>query len=383
MRQVDPVHRRAEADRLVEEDDLLVLRGETVGQAAHQVELGADRPLRAGRGRLQRLDDVLRRADVVRGGDDLVLALRVHEHVDAGYARPHVVDGLHREAPVHRAVPAPQDHLRVAQLLGGQAAVGLVRVVEDAVLQGHPHVPHGRVAAQVLVGEEQHLLPLLEGPLQGPLRVRRGADRAAVAAGEGLDVRGGVHVRDGHDLLGDAGLGQHVPALGDLLGGGHVGHRTARREVRQYDLLVVGGQDVRGLRHEVHAAEDDVLGLRTRRRVPGELERVAGHIRELDDLVALVVVPEDEDLLAQLLLGRAGALHQVRVGGGGQVAGAFDAALALGVGVAAEQEQGEGRRLDVEILDGVGRGHVTHPFFSAGEPFRLIDAIYHIRFTSL
>ncbi len=44
--------------------------------------------------------------------------------------------------------------------------------------------------------------------------------------------------------LGHARLGQHVPALGDLLGGGHVGHRAARRQVRQDHLLVGGGEDV-------------------------------------------------------------------------------------------------------------------------------------------
>ena len=124
------------------------------------------------------------------------------------------------------------------------------------------------------------------------------------------------------------------------------------------------GQDVRGLRHEVHTAEDDVLGLRPGRRVPGQLEGVARDVRELDDLVALVVVAEDEDLVAELLLGRAGALHQVRVGRRGQVAGALDAALAPRVGLAAEQQQGEGRRLYVELL-GLGGGHVTHPFFAS------------------
>ncbi|CAO0837707.1 hypothetical protein SMICM17S_04555 [Streptomyces microflavus] len=60
--------------------------------------------------------------DVVRRGDDLVLALRVHQHVDPGDAGPYVLDRLDREAAVHRAVAAPQDDLRVAQLLGGEAA---------------------------------------------------------------------------------------------------------------------------------------------------------------------------------------------------------------------------------------------------------------------
>lgn len=164
-------------------------------------------------------------------------------------------------------------------------------------------------------------------------------------------------------------VGQHVPALGDLLGGGHVGHRAARGEVGEDDLLVVAGEDVRGLGHEVHAAEHDVLGLRAGRRVPGQLEGVTGHVRELDDLVALVVVAEHEDLVAELLLRRAGTLDQVRVGGRGQVAGALDTALAPRVGLAAEQQQGEGRRLYVEIL-GLGGGHDTHPFCSAARRAR-------------
>ena len=230
-------------------------------------------------------------------------------------------------------------------------------------------------------GRKSTFSPLLEGPLQRPLGVGGGADRAAVLAGERLDVGGGVHVRDGHDLLGDAGLGQHVPALGDLLGGGHVGHRAAGGQVGQDDLLVVGGEDVRGLGHEVHAAEDDVLGLRPGRRVPGELEGVAGHVGELDDLVALVVVAEDEDLVPELLLGRAGALHEVRVGR--RRAGRRGSPRRARSSGRPRGRAGAGRA-------GVGwtsRGWavVTTRTLSssAEEPFRLFDAIYHNRFTSV
>ena len=77
------------------------------------------------------------------------------------------------------------------------------------------------------------------------------------------------------------------------------------------------------------------------RRVAGELERVAGDVGELDDLVALVVVAEHEDPLAERLLGGPGARDQVGVGGRGQVAGALDAALAVEVGAAAEGQQRE------------------------------------------
>ncbi len=58
-----------------------------------------------------------------------------------------------------------------------------------------------------------------------------------------------------------------------------------------------------------------------------------------DDLVALVVVAEDEHLLAERLLRGAGARHQVGVGRGREVARALDATLGERVGAAAERQQ--------------------------------------------
>ena len=115
-------------------------------------------------------DDELGRADQVGGEHDLVAALGVHEDVDAGHAAAHVGDVLGGEPAVHRAVPAPEDHLRVAQLLGGQAAVGLVRVEDHAVVEREAELEHGGVAAQVLVGQEQHLpSPLRRTPSAAPV----------------------------------------------------------------------------------------------------------------------------------------------------------------------------------------------------------------------
>lgn len=82
-----------------------------------------------------------------------------------------------------------------------------------------------------------------------------------------------------------------------------------------------GGQDVGRLRHEVDAAEHDVGRLGTRRRLPGQLERVAGDVGEPDDLVPLVVVAEHEHPVAERRLGGAGPLDQGRVGGGGSSPG--------------------------------------------------------------
>ena len=58
-------------------------------------------------------------------------------------------------------------------------------------------------------------------------------------------------------------------------------------------------EDVRALGHEMHAAEHDVLGLRMPGDLTRELEGVAGVVREADHLVALVVVAEDDEALAQ------------------------------------------------------------------------------------
>ena len=54
---------------------------------------------------------------------------------------------------------------------------------------------------------------------------------------------------------------ERLPRLLDLVDVGHVGHRAAGVEVGEDHLLVVAGEDVGRLGHEVHAAEDDVLGL--------------------------------------------------------------------------------------------------------------------------
>ncbi len=317
-----------------------------LGQPAHEVQLGADGPGRPRLSRVKSGDDELGRANQVSRLHDLVRALGVDQHVHAGHPLPDVAHRLDGEPAVHRAVALPQDHRGGAELLDGQPAARLVRVVDDAVLQRQAHLADGGVAAQVLVGQEEHLRALFERPRQRALGVGGGADRAAVPPGEALDRGAGVHVADRHDGVGDAGGRQHVPALLDLVEARHVGHGAAGSQVGQHDRLARTGEHVGGLGHEVHAAEDDELRLGASGGLLGELEAVAGDVGELDDLVALVVVPEHEDPVTQSGLGRAGALHQGRVGGRGQVAGAVHAALGGRVALPAEQEQGERGRLD-------------------------------------
>jgi hypothetical protein len=53
-------------------------------------------------------------------------------------------------------------------------------------------------------------------------------------------------------------------------------------------------EDVRRLRHEVDAAEDDELRLRLGRGLLREFQGVAALVGKLDDLLPLVVVAQDD-----------------------------------------------------------------------------------------
>jgi hypothetical protein len=73
-------------------------------------------------------------------------------------------------------------------------------------------------------------------------------------------------------------------------------------------------EHIGALRHEVHAAEDDVLRRPLLRRAACQLERVAGVVGELDHLVSLIVMTEDEQALAQVRLGRRDPLVHLGIG---------------------------------------------------------------------
>jgi len=70
------------------------------------------------------------------------------------------------------------------------------------------------------------------------------------------------------------------------------------RKARQNDGLMLAAKNVRALGHKVHAAEDDVAAL-SLRSLEGQPERVTAEIGELDDFVALVVMAQNHDILAQ------------------------------------------------------------------------------------
>jgi hypothetical protein len=65
----------------------------------------------------------------------------------------------------------------------------------------------------------------------------------------------------------------------------------------------------------VHAAEHDELRIGPGRGLSGELEGIAGHIGELDDLVALIVMSEDEQAIAQSGFSPPRSLNKRRIGG--------------------------------------------------------------------
>ena len=110
-------------------------------------------------------------------------------------------------------------------------------------------------------------------------------------------------------------------------------------------------QHVGALRHEVHAAEDDELGVGMRADLPRELVRVAGVVGELDHFVALVVMPEDDEPAAERRLGGGDARVHLLVG---QAEVALGQRLALGDVVllvfGQERNQHEGQRLNLVKL---------------------------------
>ena len=86
----------------------------------------------------------------------------------------------------------------------------------------------------------------------------------------------GMSRAPGAEAIGRAAVGERAAGL-------HVGHH--------HDL--VGVQDLRGLGHEVHAGEEDDVGVRLLGFLR-ELERVAEEVGDVLDVALLVVVGEQD-----------------------------------------------------------------------------------------
>ena len=101
-----------------------------------------------------------------------------------------------------------------------------------------------------------------------------------------------LHLGGGVDVGHDDGAGVLGLPGAQLVGGQRIGQRAAGVGVRdQHGLL--RRQDLRGLGHEVHAAEHDGR-LRRGRRDPGQGQRVADVVGDVLDLRHLVVVRQDD-----------------------------------------------------------------------------------------
>ena len=177
-----------------------------------------------------------------------------------------------------------------------------MRVPESHLVERDAHRP-GRVAAEVLVGKEEHSLGAGKRPVEHGPGVARRADDAAVATTEGLETRGRVDVGHGRDVSGVDHPAEVGPGVFHLLDRGHVGHRAAGGHVGEHDrhppaaagrdLLGPVGQDVGRLGHEVDAAEGDRLAVGPLGRRFRELVAVALIVGVGDHAVLLVVVAED------------------------------------------------------------------------------------------
>jgi hypothetical protein len=229
----------------------------------------------------------------------------VDDHDAVGVLGPERLDLGRPEALVDRAVAPPQQE-RGRLGLGLAQAAEVVAGIPDGHLRQLVAHRHAGVAPEVLIGEEQDLvgMTVAERPLQHGPGVGRGAHGAAVAAHERFQGGRGVHVGDRDDPVDVHDLGQRLPGLGDLVDVGHVGHRAARVEVGEDHALVVAGEDVGRLGHEVHAAEHDVVRLGPLLRQHRQPVGVAAGIGPPDDLVPLIVVAEDEQAVAESGLGR-------------------------------------------------------------------------------
>ena len=71
---------------------------------------------------------------------------------------------------MYRAMPLPQDHLGTAEPLRSISTQLAERIPDHHLIEGNTHI-RGRVAAHVLVAQEQDPLSLIESPLKHRLGV--------------------------------------------------------------------------------------------------------------------------------------------------------------------------------------------------------------------
>ena len=174
---MDAVHRGAGADHGVETEGGLAVRGDLFVEPVDEVDLSAD-GVDAGRAVADVVDDELGRAVGVGGVDDLLGAFLVDDDSDAGIFLAGALDLVDSEADVNGAVSLPKQDLALFDSFFGEAAVDLARAPDSGLGPGVDAEALAGVATEVLVGEEEDLVALLEGPLKDGGGVGGGADGA-------------------------------------------------------------------------------------------------------------------------------------------------------------------------------------------------------------
>src|SRR5215471_8315555 len=93
------------------------------------------------------------------------------------------------------------------------------------------------------------------------------------------------------------------PARFNLIQSSHIGHGAAGAHVGQDYLLMTDTQDIRAFCHEVNAAENDVFGVLAACRPLCQFERISADVSEFDNLIALVVMSQNDQTPAKPLAG--------------------------------------------------------------------------------
>ena len=213
---------------------------------------------------------------------------------------------LDGEPAVHRAVPAPQDHLRLAQLLrrsarrpacaGRRARSRRGRGPARSTAVLRPRCWSGRNSTRWPRSNAQSSARLAFDDVQTtpPCRPTKPLMRRSSSC-----------TSPGRSTSATPSSVQHVPGRLDLGDRRPCRPSSSRRPGRAGSTCWSGAVRMSALSAMKCTPQKTMnSAVRPGRRVAGELERVAGDVGELDDLVALVVVAEDEHPVAERRLGR-------------------------------------------------------------------------------
>src|SRR6266581_2686616 len=141
---------------------------------------------------------------------------------------------------------------------------------------------------------------MAESPFDNCGSVRGSANNSTIAPAESLEIGRRVHIgnRDDARIVAKR-IDEHLPTFlyfGDIC---HVSHRATSGRIGQEHFLVWRAEDIGALSHEMHAAEHDIIRLRTRGGQLSELKGVASIIGILDNFVTLVMMSHDHKSLSQ------------------------------------------------------------------------------------